>query len=130
VTNDRRRTVQASILVVEDNPFVLDSTALALEHLGHEVRLASHGTEALNILDEIESIDLVLADVKLPGELNGLEVAREVQKRYPEAKILLASAYQRDELISAGKVDEGMAFLTKPFSVDDLEREIQRLLAG
>lgn len=115
--------------MVEDNPFVRDSTGIALEHLDYNVRLAVDGSEALMILTEMASVDLVLADVELPGKMNGLEVAREAINFFPGAKILLASAFPRAGLISEGKIDEGMAFLTKPFSVDDLDLEIQRLLA-
>jgi len=128
MSDDTRPNGSVTVLVIEDHLAVQRAIALLLEDSGYRVLTAGDGEEAMQILGKAESIDLVLADLELPGCVKGLEAAQEVQRRYPHSKVLLMSGYPRDKLVSSGKIGEDMTYLSKPFLHAELERRIQRLL--
>jgi signal transduction histidine kinase len=86
-------TIRAlSILIVDDEPLVRTGTAEMIRDLGHRVREASDGIEALAILAEAEEFDVVVTDYKMPG-MNGAQLAEEVHKLRPNAGVLLVTGY-------------------------------------
>jgi CheY-like chemotaxis protein len=107
------------VLLVEDDPLVLTSTAAMLEDLDHTVVEASSGEAALRILRETPSIDLVVTDHAMPG-MTGLELGERIRAHWPAMPILLASGHA--ELPER----TGLAIprLTKPFRRDELENAI------
>lgn len=81
-----------SVLVVDDDSLVLNSTTLLLEDLGHEVICAASGLEALQCFEQERAIDLMIADVAMP-EMDGAQLAEAVRKLRPELPIVLATGY-------------------------------------
>ncbi|ANY84213.1 hypothetical protein BB934_38930 (plasmid) [Microvirga ossetica] len=117
ITRPAHRT--CTVLLVEDDPLVLTSTAAMLEDLDHTVVEASSGEAALRILRETPSIDLVVTDHAMPG-ITGLELVEQIRATWPAMPILLASGHA--ELPER----TGLAIprLTKPFRRDELENAI------
>lgn len=109
------------ILFVEDDPTLRMLTAEVMSELGHQVVLGSSAEEALTLLAG-EPFDLLFTDVGLPG-MSGLELAREVRRRYPGLEVVIASGYAVD--VGSERLD-GVQCMLKPY---DLER-IRSLLAG
>jgi len=112
-----------TVLLVEDDPLVMSGSAAMLEDLDHSVVEASSGEEALRLLRENASIDLVVTDHAMPG-LTGLELAEQIRVEWPDMPILLASGHA--ELPERA----GLAVprLTKPFRQDELASAIAALV--
>ena len=124
VTAEPSRQAQAgageSILVVEDNEDVATFTAQLLRELGYRVHLAHSGRQALQRLEQFSDVELLFTDVGLPGGMTGRELAQEVQRRRPEIRVLYMTGYARNSIIHHGRLDPGVALITKPFSQTDL----------
>ncbi len=116
---DRPEHRSCTVLLVEDDPLVMTGTAAMLEDLDHRVLEASSGEQALRILREDASVDLVITDHAMPG-MTGLELAERIRTEWPALPILLASGHA--ELPER----RGLAIprLTKPFRQDELEHAI------
>lgn len=74
-------------------------------------------------------IDLLMTDVVMP-EMNGLDLARQLTSLYPDIKLLFMSGYTDNMIAHHGVLDEGVAFIQKPFSIKDLADKVRRVLAG
>ena len=120
---------QKRILVVDDEPSIVKIIRKQLEICGYAVAVASDGEDGLKQATE-QLPDLIVLDVMLPKK-NGFEVCTTLKQQATTAKIpilmLTARAQRRD-------YDEGVghganAFLTKPFSLDELAKKIAELLA-
>ena len=102
----------AIALVVEDEPlFRLDLTA-HLEELGYEVLEGSSAGEALRHLEDGARAALLVTDVRMPGALDGMALAREVARRWPATGIVVVSAAVTP---GPGDLPERAMFLGKPF---------------
>jgi CheY-like chemotaxis protein len=110
---------ETTILVVDDDPDVLDYASSVLEELGYRVLAAPDGAVALALLER-ERVDLLFTDVLMPG-LNGFEVARRAVAALPGLKVLFASGYSTD-LSGAGRL------LRKPYRAQQLGDEVAAML--
>lgn len=128
---------QTTILLVDDDPDILETTRFALEREDYEVFTATNGLEALGAV-RIRRPDLILLDVMLPGE-NGYRVARAIREDEEAGvyekrnKIILVTA--RDLSNEPGREDlfEGFAqpdrVVYKPFELEDLLGQVKKLLS-
>jgi len=118
-----------TILVVEDDADVRDVVVQYLADQGYRVLTAADGETALEILSGHETIDLLLADIVMPGSIDGLALARESTRLRPATKVLHVSGHsdriaRRAELASRGEL------LPKPFRQAELIARITRLLGS
>jgi PAS domain S-box-containing protein len=111
------------LLVVEDDESVRHVTVSALESLGFEVLEAEDGDEALARLQAGARVDLIVSDVKMPGSLNGTELARRVRREWPAIRILLTSGY-----VDADEDLESFAVIFKPYRVSELAEKVHEIL--
>ncbi len=96
---------------------------------GYSVHGASTGKEALSFCHEFTGeIDLVVTDVVMP-DMNGREVARQINLLRPKSRILFMSGYTADVIAHRGVLDADVEYLPKPFTPDSLARKIRELLA-
>ncbi|MCW1382350.1 response regulator [Novosphingobium sp. KCTC 2891] len=121
---------QGTVLVVDDEPTVRLLLTEALEALGYACIEASDGPEALALLDNDQPIDLLVTDVGLPGGLNGRQVADAARRTRPGLKVLFVTGYAEGSVIDGSAIDPGMDILTKPFTVDELNRRIASLIGA
>jgi PAS domain S-box-containing protein len=103
------------ILVVDDDINVRDVSVAMLGALGYATVEAGDAEQALAILAQRSDIDLVFSDVIMPGELNGLDLAREVRARYPTVAVVLASGYTAQLQGDKGSPSD-VEVLRKPYS--------------
>jgi len=116
----------ARVLVVDDEPMVRTVTSKLLRLKGHLVLEADGGEAALQILGDADApVDMVVTDLSMP-DMNGHELAGQVRVRFPHLPILMLTG-DTDAEVGDGAVDSVMK---KPFKLDALEAEIQRLLGG
>jgi two-component system KDP operon response regulator KdpE len=120
-----RTNIEPSILVVDDEPNVLEALRAILEGRGYSVRTATTGARAL---DEVASDrpDIVLLDLAMPG-IDGLEVCRKI-RAWSGVPILLLSAVS-DEVCKVRALDAGADdYVTKPFNVEELLARVRAAL--
>lgn len=108
-----------TILLVDDEEFILDTAAETLQESGFNVLTAENGRAAIDLFEERSSeIDLVITDLMMP-EVDGLETIREIKKRRPDVPIIAASGMAIDR--SQEAIDAGAAFfVSKPFTAEKL----------
>ncbi len=117
-----------TVLLIEDEPLVRDLVEEILRERSHHVLVASNGEEALALADQYPGkIHLTLTDVVLPS-MSGTEVARELKKKRPSIKVLFMSGYAEEQIVHHGVVDEGVAFLAKPFTSAKLTSMVRFVL--
>ncbi len=119
-------TGSEKILLVEDDTAVRMVARDVLEASGYQVWVASDGLEALNIWKaNAPQIDLLLADIIMPGGLNGRELADRLRGERPALKVILMSGYGPDHL---AKIQASGRILSKPFSLESLTRAVRNCL--
>lgn len=122
--------VGAQIFLVEDNKAMRASTRQMLEALGHDVRVAASGEEALRrLVDEDEEVDLVITDVIMPG-LSGKELVDRLHDTRPDVRCLFISGYTDQVMIKHGLSEDRVDFLAKPFGASQLAGKISEMLMG
>jgi CheY-like chemotaxis protein len=112
-----------TILVVEDNPEVRDVAVSLLEQLGYRTLEAETASAALEILASGKDVALVFSDVVLPGQTDGLALARTVTARYPRVPVVLTTGYTK-----VFDTDPEFAVLRKPYQMSALGRVIYSAL--
>jgi signal transduction histidine kinase len=119
---------QETILLVEDEPAILKMTATMLRGQGYAVLAASSPSEAIRLAQSHSGrMDLLLTDVVMP-EMNGGDLAQQLITLYPRLKCLFMSGYTANVIAHHGKLEPGVPFLQKPFSVSDLASKIREVL--
>jgi PAS domain S-box-containing protein len=119
-----------SVLIVEDQETVRRLAAAVLKKEGYHTLEAASGSEALLLVQrpDAPAIDLLLTDVILPG-MNGRELADRVRNLSPSIKVLFMSGYTAEALGRRGVLDDGLAFLPKPFTPAALVKHVRDVLA-
>ena len=113
---------RARILVVDDDADVRELAVSLLQELGYEVMAAATGSEALEVLNRGGYLDLLLADLAMPG-MNGLELAREARTRRPGLGVVFATGYADTAVF--GEVVEQEFILKKPYRLNELAAAIE-----
>jgi nitrogen-specific signal transduction histidine kinase len=117
------------ILLVEDEPTILEMTSIMLENLGYTVLTAVTPGEAIRLAGERSSpIDLLLTDVVMPG-MNGRDLAQNMTHFHPGIKHLFMSGYTADVIAHQDVLDEGVNFIQKPFSEKGLAEKVREVLS-
>ncbi|TAK98565.1 MAG: response regulator [Rhodospirillaceae bacterium] len=117
-----------TILLVEDDDLVRQSVKQKLVRLGYDVTTAPTALDAIVILERQPAFDLVFTDVIMPGAMNGADLAREVQRRWPAIKILMSSGYTEAAVLGKVNMPDGIRLLPKPYANADLERALHEVL--
>ncbi len=107
-----------TFLIAEDDVLIRMDLALGLSELGHSVMEAGNAASALLILDQ-KDIDVLVTDIDMPGELDGLALAGEMRRRFARRRIVVMSGGAKP---AADALPTGAAFLAKPLDVGDILR--------
>ncbi len=117
-----------TILLVEDEPMILEMVTIMLQHQGYDVLSATTPGEALSLAEEhAGEIRLLMTDVVMP-EMNGRDLANALHQRYPHLRRLFMSGYTANVIAHHGVLDEGVNFIQKPFTMSDLAAKIREVL--
>lgn len=106
------------ILVVDDEQVQLRTARRILEQLGYHVTMAHSGREAVETCRTrapAEKFDLVIVDMVMPGELNGIQTIDLLREIHPELRVMIASGYAPDQM-DATAADRGLPWLAKPYT--------------
>ena len=112
------------VLIVEDEPDLMDVASALYISMGYEVLTASSGQEALALLQS-RDIDILFTDVIMPHGMNGVELAAHTREHYPDVKIILASGYPLPALKLEHANLSDFAFVNKPYRLSDLARALR-----
>lgn len=119
---------EETVLVVDDEEMVLEAMENILERLGYKVLIAGHGLEALERYRSCrEGIDLVIMDLHMPG-MSGRETISELMKLDPELKILVFSGFFQKRLVRELRAQGLVHLLRKPFTLEEVAREVRTVL--
>ncbi len=119
---------QETILLVEDDPPILRMTGKTIERQGYTVLTADSPGEAIRLAQvHVGEIHLLMTDVVMP-EMNGHDLARRLQSLNPRLRVLFMSGYTADIIARNGVLDDGVNFIQKPFSRQDLAAKIREVL--
>ena len=121
-------TGHETILVVEDDEDVRAFVCAALQVLGYHVLEAQDGPSALSVLDRVPDIDMLLADIVLPGGMSGREIAEEFRRRKPEIVVLFTSGYTENAIVHQGRLDSGVNLIAKPYRREALAERVRTIL--
>ncbi len=116
-----RNMSSAKVVVVDDDPVMLNVVARILCQPGYDVMCVSNGREALDLVHRFVPIDLVISDWRMPG-MEGPELLGAVRQVSPATAFVLMSA-------STAVPPPGFSFLRKPFRPNDLVDVVQKALA-
>jgi CheY-like chemotaxis protein len=117
-----------TVLLVEDEPMMLELSRTMLEKLGYRVLAAATPAAAMALADRYaDQIDLLFTDVVMPS-MSGDDLAARLVQSYPHFKCLFASGHFTHGLARGGAINEGVHFLQKPFSLADLAAKLRQAL--
>lgn len=117
-----------TILLVEDETEILELGKMILESFGYSVLAADTPAEAISLANKnAAAIDLLITDVVMPG-MNGRELAVKLAPIIPDLTCLFMSGYTADVIAHRGVLDEGVHFIQKPFSMQNLAAKVREAL--
>ena len=119
-----------TILVVEDDAQVRETVVELLSELGYRVLKAPDAQSALTVVESGVPIDLIFTDVVMPGPMRSPELARRAQALQPHIEVLFTSGYTENSIVHGGRLDPGVALLSKPYRRDDLARKVRHMLSN
>ncbi|MBB3938479.1 DNA-binding NtrC family response regulator [Novosphingobium fluoreni] len=117
--------LKTRVLLVEDEPIIRAVGTDALEEAGFEVIEANDADHAVRILEMLGEVQVLFTDIRMPGSMNGLQLARLVHQRWPNMKILVTSG---DTWPTTQQMPLEGHFLPKPYNLDVLQAEVTALL--
>jgi nitrogen-specific signal transduction histidine kinase/CheY-like chemotaxis protein len=118
----------ATILVVEDDPDVREMIVGILSDLGYQILVATNGPEALAILNDGHSVDLLFTDIVMPAGMSGTDLAHQASRLRPDLKVLLSSGYAREaNHWRSARVE--FPFIAKPYRPTTLGKKLEEVLA-
>ncbi|HSG89790.1 MAG TPA: ATP-binding protein [Pseudomonadales bacterium] len=117
------------VLVVEDEASVRKVVRAALERIGWEVEAVADADAALQALETLDDLTLVLSDVVLPGPLSGVDVVRRARELMPGLPCILMSGYAREHITPDDDDIRSLPMLQKPFPLAELEKIVTDAVA-
>jgi PAS domain S-box-containing protein len=121
---------KGTVLVVEDNEQLLNIIALKLERDGFEVITKQSGDDALEILNNKSGIQLVLSDLVMPGDGQGIDVLRRAKSLHPSLPVILMSGYADINKSNEKGLELADKFIEKPLALGKLSGAIEDLITG
>ena len=119
----------AHILLAEDDESMLNFLVLALARAGHTVTAKTDGLEALKALEGEAGFDLLLTDIVMPG-IDGIELAQRAAALRPSLKVMFITGFAAVAMNNTVPTKTNTKILSKPFHLNDLVDQVERLLAA
>ena len=119
---------QETVLLVEDQPEVRQAVRDMLQRYGYTVIEASRGEEALLVIEQhVGPVHLLLTDVVMPS-MTGRELASRLLASHRDVRVLYMSGYTNEAIVRHGSLEQGVAFIQKPFTPPELARRVREVL--
>ncbi|WP_108462169.1 response regulator [Devosia naphthalenivorans] len=118
---------EITVLVVEDEPLVLMSTADFLQDEGFTVLEAATADEAIVLLENNPQISILFTDVDMPGTMDGLKLSAAVRNRWPPVRIVVTSGHR---IVDITELPDGGVFFSKPYRHHEIAASFRELMSG
>lgn len=115
-----------TILVVEDEALIRMISADILTEAGFHVLEAQNADEAIAIMEAADHVELVFTDIRMPGRMDGLELAAFVHAHWPDVRLLVTSGHV---VLSSKEIPDGGRFVSKPYELTRLVSEVRAIVA-
>lgn len=116
------------LLIIDDESGIVEEVKSFFEEEGYEVFTADTGKEGLDMLAKCEP-DVLLLDMKLP-DMSGIQILKICKETQPKTKVIVNTGYVDQHIIDEAERLCRDAFLQKPFNLERLQQEVERVLAG
>ncbi len=120
-------TKRHRVLMVEDDDSVAQLVEEMLRELDYDVRRVGDAPSALEALRAEGAFDLVFSDMVMPGDIGGLDLARDISRLRPDLPVILTTGYSA---AAAAAANEGRRVLIKPYRIEALATELHSVLSG
>jgi DNA-binding NtrC family response regulator len=117
----------AKVLVVDDDPGILDTLTDVLAASGYDAVMAASGREAIEKA-RATAFDLILMDIQMP-DLNGVQTLHALRMADPRVAVIMMTAYTRDELVAESERMTGFGVLSKPLDLERLLPLVERIVS-
>ena len=118
------------VMVVDDEPIILETAFELISHLGYDVLTATSGENALELLaersEDQKTISCVVLDVTMPG-MDGYQTLEEIRRRWPSLPVVVSSGYSRDEIMPRFLEIGVSGFLHKPYTLRKVAETLKTL---
>lgn len=115
------------ILIIDDEPVILEYLKMILTKLGYDVHTACDGISACNEANNQE-IKLIISDLNMPGELSGMNLVRKLRSLRPDCPVIILTGYPTSDRFKETSEIGVIEFLTKPFEIPFLATILKRML--
>jgi len=115
------REVRATVLLVEDDDQLRDAIEENLRHLGYAVIPVPNGYKALQLARLGIKFDLLLTDIRMPGEIDGARLAAEIHMLRPDVVVVFSTGCVEEEIGTSKRLDRQNAYLIKPYTLKQME---------
>lgn len=126
-------TIKAKVLVMDDEELVRKVAGNLLEHLGHEVKLAKDGREAITLYKRAKKtkrpFDVLILDLTVPGAMGGKIALEKLLKFDPDVKAIVSTGYSTDPMLAYYKDFGFKGFVIKPYKIDQLGETLRKVLS-
>lgn len=119
-----------TVLVVEDDDGVRETSVALLTDLGYRVLKARDAQSGFTIIESGAQVDLLFTDVVMPGPMRSTELARRAKALYPDLAVLFTSGYTENSIVHGGRLDAGVELLSKPYTREALARKVRHVLGN
>jgi len=116
-----------TILVVEDEALIRMVSADVLADAGFRVLEAQNADEAIAIMKGADRIKMMFTDIRMPGRMDGLELATFVHAHWPDVRLLVTSGHR---VLADHEIPDGGRFVSKPYDLRSLVAEVRAIIAG
>ena len=116
------------ILIVDDNETMRSGIALVIQRMGFEAKMAASGAEALSMLAESDTYDLVITDFRM-DEMDGLQVLEAVRRLHADVDVVIITAHGTIDIAVQAMQKGAVDFITKPFPPEALQLKVKRVLS-
>ena len=120
-----KRTAEGRLLLVEDDDAVAAGVGHMIRDLGYTYVRAAQAADALRLLEQGERFDLVFSDMVMPGDMDGLALAKAIRERHPGLPVVLTTGYSE---AAATATSERFRLLSKPYGIDAMEATLAEAL--
>lgn len=114
-----------AVLVVDDDPIVRFVTAEYIRDCGYPATEAASAAEAISVLESNADIRIVVTDVNMPGDMDGLQLARYVRDKWPPVHLIVTSGFPD----AARDLPSAAVYLRKPFGLPEISATLQQFAA-
>ena len=117
------------MLVVDDDGDLLEIAVAYLDEMGYRVLSAIDAADAMRVFERESGIELLVTDIMMPGDINGVDLANELRRRKPALKVVFASGFPSTALAERNQLRIEGPLLSKPYRREQLQDVVERMMA-